>query len=402
MAGTFFDRRSEPHILTLVFATAVGALSINIFLPSMPNMARYFDTEYALVQLAVSLYLAATAFLQLFIGPASDRFGRRPVMLACMTVFLVGTLGAIYAPTIEALLACRLLQAFSAAGIVLGRAVVRDTVDASHAASKIGYVTMGTALVPMVGPMIGGFLDETYGWQSTFVLTLVFGLVAIAIIYFDLGETNHSRSSSLSAQFRTYPELLRSRRFWGYVFTAAFTSGAFFAFIGGGPYVSSEILKLSPSQYGFYFGIISVGYMLGNFCSGRLSSRIGINRMMLTGNIIAAAGMLLSICLFTLGYNHALSLFGPACFVGVGNGITLPNSNAGIVSVKPHLAGSASGLGGAMQIGGGAALSVVAAALLSPETGPFPLLWVMFLSSSAAVIATFYVMHVSRQTGEVR
>lgn len=402
MAGTFFDRRSEPHILTLVLATAVGALSINIFLPSMPNMARYFDTEYALVQLAVSLYLAATALLQLFIGPASDRFGRRPVMLACMTVFLVGTLGAIYAPTIEALLACRLLQAFSAAGIVLGRAVVRDTVDAAHAASKIGYVTMGTALVPMLGPMIGGFLDETYGWQSTFVLTLVFGLVAIAIIYFDLGETNHSRSSSLASQFRTYPELLRSRRFWGYVFTAAFTSGAFFAFIGGGPYVSSEILNLSPSQYGFYFGILSVGYMLGNFCSGRLSSRIGINRMMLTGNIIAAAGMLLSICLFTLGYNHALCLFGPACFVGVGNGITLPNSNAGIVSVKPHLAGSASGLGGAMQIGGGAALSLVAAALLSPETGPFPLLWVMFLSSSAAVIATCYVMHISRQAGEVR
>jgi DHA1 family bicyclomycin/chloramphenicol resistance-like MFS transporter len=397
MTRTFLDRRTEPHILTLVFATAVGALSINVFLPSMPGMARYFHTDYAVVQLAVSAYLAATALLQLFIGPASDRFGRRPVMLACMSIFLAGTLAAIYAPTIEILLICRLLQAFSAAGMVLGRAVVRDTVDAAHAASRIGYVTMGTALVPMVGPMIGGFLDETYGWQSTFVLTLVFGLTAIAIIYLDLGETNHSRSSSLAAQFRTYPELLSSRRFWGYVFTAAFTSGAFFAFVGGGPYVSSEILKLTPSQYGFYFGIISIGYMLGNFFSGKLSSRIGIDRMMLTGNVIAAAGMLLAIALFSLGYNHALSLFGPAFFTGAGNGITLPNANAGIVSVKPHLAGSASGLGGAMQIGGGAALSVVAAALLSPETGPYPLLWVMFLSSTAAVLSTVYVMHVSRQ-----
>ena len=190
-----------------------------------------------------------------------------------------------------------------------------------------------------------------------------------------------------------------ARRFWGYVFTAAFTSGAFFAFVGGGPFVSSEILKLTPSQYGFYFGIISVGYMLGNFFSGRWSSHVGINRMMLAGNMIAATGMLLSIVLFSMGYNHPLSLFGPAFFTGVGNGVTLPNANAGIVSVKPHLAGSASGLGGALQIGGGAALSVVAAALLSVETGPFPLLWVMFLSSSAAVLSTFYVMHVSREIG---
>jgi MFS transporter, DHA1 family, multidrug resistance protein len=402
MAGSFLDRTTQPHILTLVLATSVGALSINIFLPSMPGMARHFQTDYAIVQLAVSLYLAATAILQLFIGPASDRFGRRPVMLICMWIFLAGTLAAVYAPTIWFLLACRLLQAFSAAGMVLGRAVVRDTVDAAHAASKIGYVTMGTALVPMVGPLIGGFLDEAFGWQSTFWLTLVFGLAAFSVIYFDLGETNHSRSSSLVAQFRTYPELLRSRRFWGYVFTAAFTSGAFFAFVGGGPFVSSEILKLSPSQYGFYFGIISIGYMLGNFCSGRLSSRMGINRMMLAGNLIAAGGMLLAIALFALDYYHALSLFGPAFFTGVGNGITLPNANAGIVNAKPHLAGSASGLGGAMQIGGGAALSVVAATLLSVETGPYPLLWVMFLSSSAAVLSTFYVIRVSRQTGEVQ
>jgi MFS transporter, DHA1 family, multidrug resistance protein len=402
MAGNFLDRTTQPHILTLVLATSVGALSINVFLPSMPGMARYFQTDYAVVQLAVSLYLAATAILQLFIGPASDRFGRRPVMLICMSLFLTGTLAAVYAPTIWILLACRLLQAFSAAGMVLGRAVVRDTVDAAHAASRLGYITMGTALVPMVGPFIGGFLDEAYGWQSTFWLTLVFGLAAIAIIYLDLGETNHSRSSSLVAQFRTYPELLSSRRFWGYVFTAAFTSGAFFAFVGGGPFVSSEILKLTPSRYGFYFGIISIGYMLGNLFSGRLSNRIGINHMMLAGNLIAASGMVLAMMLFALGYYHALSLFGPAFFTGVGNGITLPNANAGIVSVKPHLAGSASGLGGAMQIGGGAALSVVAAALLSVETGPYPLLWVMFLSSSAAVLSTFYVIHASRQTGEIQ
>ena len=215
----------------------------------------------------------------------------------------------------------------------------------------------------------------------------------------DLGETNRNRSASFAAQFRAYPELLGSPRFWGYALTAAFTCGAFFAFIGGGPYVATEMLGLTPSQYGFYFGIISVGYMLGNFLSGRFAKVIGINRMMLSGNIVATSGMVLAIVLFGAGLYHPLSLFGPAFFTGMGNGITLPSANAGIVSVKPHLAGSASGLGGAMQIGGGAALSVLAGALLTPQSGPFPLLWVMLLSSAAAAVSTLYVIHVARREG---
>ena len=191
-----------------------------------------------------------------------------------------------------------------------------------------------------------------------------------------------------------------SPRFWGYALTASFTSGAFFAFIGGGPYVASEMLHLTPSQYGFYFGIISLGYMLGNFLSGRFARVMGINRMMMSGNIVAASGMVLAIALFGAGLHHPLSLFGPVFFTGVGNGLTLPSANAGMVSVKPHLAGSASGLGGAMQVGGGAALSVVAGALLTTRSGPFPLLWVMFLSSAAAAMSTLYLIRVARREGQ--
>lgn len=394
MASSYLDRFSPPHITTLVIATAASTLPMNVFLPSLPGMARYFGTDYAVMQLAVSFYLAATGIFQLFIGPASDRFGRRPVMLTCFAIFMVGTIAAIYAPTIEVLLACRLLQAFSAAGIVLSRAIVRDTVDSSEAASMIGYVTMGMALVPMVAPMIGGFLDEIYGWKSTFVLTLAFGALATAIIYFDLGETAASRSSSMAAQFRTFPLLFRSRHFWGYTSTAVFASGAFFAFIGGGPYVATEILSLSPSGYGIYFGMISGGYIVGNFLSGRFSRQIGIDRMMLAGNLIATSGMILGLVLFMSGLHHPISLFGPAMFVGLGNGMTLPNANAGIVSARPELAGSASGLGGALQIGFGAVLSVIASMLLSPESGPYPLIVVMATTSFAAVLATLYVMRI--------
>jgi DHA1 family bicyclomycin/chloramphenicol resistance-like MFS transporter len=400
MATRFLDRTTAPHLFTLVVATSVSSLSMNVFLPSLPGMARYFAADYAVVQLLVSLYLAATGLVQLFIGPASDRFGRRPVMLACLGVFIAGTVAAIYAPTIEVLLGCRLLQAFSAAGMVLARAVVRDTVEASQAASKIGYITMGMSLVPMIGPIIGGFLDELYGWKSSFVLMLAAGALTFALAWLDLGETNRVKSKSFAAQFRAYPDLLGSPRFWGYTLTAAFTSGAFFAFLGGGPYVATESLHLSPSEYGFYFGIISLGYLLGNFMSGRFSHRFGINRMMLYGNIASVFGMLLSMALFLLGYYHALSLFGPIFFTGVGNGLTLPNANAGIVSVNMHLAGSASGLGGALQVGGGALLAALAGALLTPGSGPYPLILVMLVSSLAGAASTLYVMRVTRDGNE--
>jgi DHA1 family bicyclomycin/chloramphenicol resistance-like MFS transporter len=401
MSSTLYDRLTPPHITTLVIATATGALAMNVFLPSLPGIARYFEADYGVVQLAVSLYLGATAILQLGIGPASDRFGRRPVMLACLTVFIIGSLAAILAPTIELLLAARILQAFAAAGMVLSRAIVRDTVGADEAASKIGYITMGMALVPMVGPAIGGLLDELYGWRSTFFLTLGFGILALVVVYLDLGETNTNKSSSMIAQVGNYPELFGSRRFWGYTITAAFTSGTFFAFLGGGPYVATEILGMRPSEYGFYFALISVGYMIGNFISGRYSTRVGLNGMMLAGSIVAALGMAGSLVLFSFALGGGLSLFGSVALVALGNGLTLPNSNAGIVSVKPHLAGSASGLGGAIQVGAAAGLSVIAGALLSPATGAFPLLWVMFASCIGAIVANVYVIQVARHARRI-
>ena len=219
--------------------------------------------------------------LQLVLGPLSDRFGRRPVLLTCFSVFLVATVGCLLAPTIEVFLAFRMAQAVIASGIALSRAIVRDMVPADQAASLIGYVTMGMSLVPMVSPMIGGWLDETFGWQSVFVLMLAFGVAVTALMALDLGETNLRPSSSFVAQFRAYPELMRSQRFWGYSLTAALTSGAFFSLLGGGPWVATDLLGMSPSSLGFHFGFISVGYLIGNFLSGRYATRVGLNRMML-------------------------------------------------------------------------------------------------------------------------
>ena len=397
----WLDKPTPLHVVTLIAIAGVSALSMNIFLPALPGMAEYFDADYALVQLAISAYLAVTALLQIIIGPLSDRFGRRPVLLGGYGVFLLATLGCILASSIESLLFFRMLQAGVASGIVLSRAIVRDMVPPAQAASMIGYVTMGMSLVPMIGPALGGVLDEAYGWRASFIMLGVLGLLVFWLIWADLGETNQHKSASFGAQFRAYPNLIRSRRFWGYALTAGFASGAFFAFLGGAPFVSIIILGMNSAEMGGYFAIVAFGYMVGNFLSGRFAQRVGINRMMLAGGLVGATGPLFSIGLFAIGILHPLSLFGPMFLMGLGNGLTLPSANAGIVSVRPQLAGSASGLGGAIMIGGGAGLSAVAGVMLSEESGAIPLFGLMLAVSLLSVLTTVYIISVARKYGDL-
>jgi DHA1 family bicyclomycin/chloramphenicol resistance-like MFS transporter len=395
----FLDRATPPHIFTLIVLTGLGALSMNIFLPSLPQMTEFFDTDYRLMQLSVALYLAVNAGLQVVIGPISDRFGRRPVLLTGIAVFLLATLGCLMAPTIEVFLFFRMLQAVIVVGLVLGRAVVRDMYPADQAASQIGYVTMGMAVVPMIGPAIGGVLDQAFGWQANFWLLFGLGVLVFMLTWRDLGETARATSTSFAAQLREYPELLTSRRFWGYCAAAAFASGAFFAYLGGAPYVGSEVFGLSPARVGFYFGAPALGYFFGNWISGRYSVRLGINAMILWGTVISAAGLIASLLLFLIGLKTALVFFGFMTFVGFGNGMVLPNATSGMLSVRPHLAGTASGLGGAIMIGGGAALSALAGALLTGGNGAYPLIWIMLVTSLLAVASILYTIRRERQVG---
>jgi DHA1 family bicyclomycin/chloramphenicol resistance-like MFS transporter len=313
-------------------------------------------------------------------------------MLFCLGMFVAGSAMAILAPTIEVLLAARVLQSFSAAGMVLARAIVRDTVASDEAASRIGYITMGMALVPMVAPVIGGLLEEIHGWQASFGAMLAFGLVAFTMAFLDLGETNRATTTGMAAQVRAYPGLLRLVPFWSYTLSMAFASGIFFVLVGAGPLVATAILGLSPSGYGLYFGLISLGYVIGNFLSGRYSRRLGTNAMTLYGNLVAASGVVIAFLLFASGLGSALSLFGPMTLVGIGNGMTMPNAGAGVVSVRPDLAGSASGLAGAFQLGTAATVSALAGIVVTPQTGINALLGLMFACALAATFSSSMVV----------
>jgi DHA1 family bicyclomycin/chloramphenicol resistance-like MFS transporter len=283
--------------------------------------------------------------------------------------------------------------------MVLARAVVRDMVPQEEAASMIGYVTMGMSIVPMIGPAIGGALDEIWGWHASFLFLLAFGVLVTLLSWIDMGETAENRTSSFGEQFRQYPELLTSRRFWGYCAAAAFASGTFFAYLGGAPYVGTEVFHLSPGALGFYFGSPAVGYAVGNYISGRYSVRFGINRMILVGTVLTFLGLALLILLHSAGLAPVAVFFGLFTTVGLGNGMVLPNATAGMLSVRPRLAGSASGLGGAIMIGGGAALSALAGAMLTPESGPMPLLLLMTVAAVASVLSILYVIGRERAVG---
>jgi len=398
-AVRFLDKTSPPHISTLILLSGIGALAMNMFLPSLPSMAVYFDTDYSVMQLSVPLYLLFSAGLQLIIGPVSDNLGRRNVLLWGLVIYMIATLGCIYAPTAFVFLICRCAQAIIAVSMVLSRAVVRDMFTQDKAASMIGYVTMGMAVVPMITPAIGGVLDQAFGWQATFWAMFLVGVIVFAQTWYDLGETSVRSGKTMRQQFSEYPELFKSPRFWGYSMAAACCSGAFFAYLGGAPFVGSEVFGMEPAELGLYFGAPAIGYFIGNFITARTATKWGVNTLVLCGCLANAVGGAVSMLIFLAGYGSPVSFFGMMTLVGLGNGLCIPNATAGLLSVRPHLAGTASGLGGAVMIGGGAGLSILAGSLLSKETGAYPLLWIMLGTAVAGVASILVVIRREKMLG---
>ncbi len=388
----FLNRRTPPHILTLVLATGLAALSLNIFLPSLPGMARHFGVPYATMQLAVSAYLAVSAVMQFVIGPISDRYGRRPVMLGVVAIFTLASLAALLAPTAGLFLAARFVQAVVATTFVLSRAAVRDMLPGPEAAARIGYVTMGMSLVPMVGPVIGGALDAAFGWQANIWVLAGAGATLFALIWADLGETVAGGGMGFGAQLRAYPVLARSQRFWGYSLSAATSAGLFYAYLGGAPVLGEKAFGLSPAEVGYYFALPSLGYMIGNWVSGRFSLRLGMDRMVLAGTVLATVALSLALAASLAGTIGPLAFFGAVGLTGIGNGLALPSANAGLMSVRPDLAGTASGLGATLTIGFGAALASLSALLLGNAVSVSTLLGLMLASSAGSVLAILWVI----------
>jgi DHA1 family bicyclomycin/chloramphenicol resistance-like MFS transporter len=363
----------------------IGPLSLNIIMPSMPGWTTWFNASRAEVQLTLSLFLASQALSQLFIGPLADRYGRRPVLLWSLGLFVAASIAASFATSIEVLIAARIAQAAGGtAGLALGRTIVRDLAPMDTAASMIGYVTMGMVVAPLLAPTIGGLIDERMGWHAIFWVCASLGLVSLALNLTMLPETRPREyvGQTSGEVLRRSARLLGNRKVMGYALGSGFTSAVFFTFIGAAPYLVVEVLKLPKTAYGPWFMVLSLGYMIGNFCSGRFSERLGVDRMIQIGCMISLAGVLVLLALTARPVLHPAALFLPCFVTSLGNGMFLPNAIAGAVSVDPRVSGAASGLTGSTQMGFGALFSFIAGEVTGAS--PLPMAAIMTALTLAA------------------
>ena len=389
---------APPRLFTLVLLSGLSVVSLNMFLPSLSNIAAEFQAGYGLLaSMSIAGYAGMTTVLQLLIGPLSDRFGRRPVILVSLVIYILGSLGCLLATDVWTFLLFRTIQAAIVSGFALSRVIIRDTEPAQKAAGLMGYLSIAWAIAPMLAPMLGGALDQLFGWRANFIAFLVFGAAVLALCWFDLGETNKNPSETFTKQFKSFPSLFRSGPFWGYSLCMAFSMGALYAFLAAAPLVATAVLRMSPATLGIYMGSTAAGFILGSFISGRFAAHYPLATMIVAGRVVAFAGLTVGLGLLLAGIVHEFSLFGSCVFLGVGNGISMPSSNVGAMSVRPELVGSAAGLSGALTGAGGALMSGITSTVLNEANAAFVLLGMMLVSSTMALLAALFVLCLDRR-----
>jgi len=383
---------ASPYaLLALLMAmTAIGPLTLNILVPAVPNLVVTMNTDPDTVQLTISLYLFGLAVSQLALGPLSDRFGRRPVVIAGLALTALSSVVAIAMSSIGALIAARVIQALGAStGLVIGRAIVRDLYDRERAASMIGWVTTVMVVAPMVAPLIGGLLDTTLGWESIFVFIAVASFAVLAWAFLGLPETRPDHITGGGFRFIAGEtrELFRDRNFNGYVLVSAIATATFFAFLGGGPHLVIGIMGRSSAEYGAWFALTAFGYMVGNLIAARMSPRFGVDNMIRAGVGLQILGAVISIVLATLYPLGGPETVFPAQFLlSCGNVIFLPNAIAGAISVRPLAAGTASGIVGFGQMGLGAVAAQAMSTVIAHSSTAQPMAWTMLILAGLAMV----------------
>ena len=341
-----------PALLTGL--SGLPPLSIDMFLPSMPAMVEEFQTHPTSIQPAITLFLMALGAAQPVFGPLSDRFGRRPILLIGLACYALAGLGCLFAPTVGALIAARVVQGFAGgSGPSVSRAVVRDIYGKAHAARIMAYMATAIALAPILAPVIGGFLQAHFGWHAVFVVLSALGGLFFVGYFWSVPETNRMIDPTALTPARmieNYRDLLGSRQYLGYTMMVAILFWGMFAFIANSSFVLITELGVSPQSYGFCFGAVAVGLMIGAFLSARLGDRLGSARVIRVGSLIAAGAGVLMMVLKLLGIFSIISIVGPMCLFTIGGGMVRPQAMAGAIVPYPEKAGLASALMGFIQM----------------------------------------------------
>ena len=381
---------SKRVIILLAATSALGPTAMQILLPAIPVIKETFQVSAEVAQLTLSLSMFAIAIGTLAYGPLSDRYGRKPIMLIGLAITFAGSLFCYAAQSIEMLIVGRIIQAFGGAvGLVLARAIVRDVYGPEQAAKVIATLVMVMVVMPMLSPAVGGEVMTRFGWEAVFLVMSALSLLIFLILQSSLTETlaEPAPFDGVGAMLRNFIHLMRSRIFRGYALCVAFVSVVFFAFISAAPEIMISVLQRPATEYGYYFILIPLGFMLGNSVA-RQFNHWGIDRLITIGASLGVIGIMLALGLQMLGLSHPIALFAPVALAVLGNGITLPNAQAAAINEFPQFAGTASGLTGFLQM----AFSAVAAqgvAVIYNQTA-YPLL-LMMLAASLASLGFFVV-----------
>jgi DHA1 family bicyclomycin/chloramphenicol resistance-like MFS transporter len=391
---------SKKLIVLLAASSALGPAAMQILLPALPTIKDDFAVSNDVAQLTLSLSMLAIALGTLCYGPLSDKYGRKPIMLLGLSITFIGSLFCLLADSITLLILGRIVQAFGGAvGLVLARAIVRDVYGASEAARVIATLVMVMVVVPMLSPALGGELMARFGWQSVFVVIAFGSGIMLVLLQMSLPETLEESMpfEGVVSMLKTFGLLLSSSAFRGYAFCVAFVSVVFFSFISAAPEIMVSVLGRPPTEYGYYFVMIPLGFMAGNYVARHAGSSRDIDELINTGGAIALSGIAAAILLQLVGLHHPLALFVPIAVAVFGNGITLPNAQAAAINEFPKMAGSASGLTGFLQM----FLSAIAAqgvALIFNGT-VYPLLILMLIASLLS-FSLFRLAMASKRNGE--
>lgn len=354
--------QSKIFTVILTALVAFGPLSTDMYLPSLPSMSQEFSASVSQVQLTLSVYLIGFACSQLVYGPLSDCFGRRPILMGGLCVYMVASTACFMVNSIEALIVARFFQSFGAcAGPVLARAMVRDIHGPDKAAQVLAYMGSAMALAPAVAPMFGGYLQLWFGWQSTFVFLSVLALVLLGIVTVWVSESNEHRTPDALKPARllgNYVFILKNRQFQGYVLVNSMVFSGLFAFISGSSFVLVDVFGLTPNLYGICFGIVVCGYITGTLLVGRLSKTLGIRKLLGAGSCVALIGGIMLVAAAWLNWGGVAGVIGPMVVFLIGVGLVMPNSMAGAIGPFGQMAGAASALMGFIQMMFGASAGI--------------------------------------------
>ncbi len=377
--------------LLLALAVVLGPLSMQIYLPVLPEVQRSFLTSNEVTQLSFSVYMLSMGIAQLFIGTLSDRFGRRPLMLAGIAIFIVGSAACALAPGIEWLIAARALQAIGGgSGLVLARAILSDLYPPAEMARRFAFVILLMLVGPTLGPLLGGIIAEFGGWRLIFWFLSGAGVFVFLMLLQLLPETlRKSDAAQSSGLLGGWKLALQEKRFLLYGAVSTFSLSAYYVFISIAPFLTAALFSTSPREFGQYFIVLALAYGCGNFTATRLTVRLGIKRTVFFGMTIALSGGVILAALVVAGFWSPLGLFLPMAIITFAHGFSGPSTQAGAIAQVPEHAGAASSLVSfAMQFVGAAIAQLVASTSLDT---PYPLTGILLLLLIGSYVAALRI-----------